>query len=203
MQLNRYLLLFLFLPAAIFMPPADSLSAGDNGVNNDPKILASGEGFVITSRDVDRLRNFLEENTPLRTTQEQYVRYALQSKLFAREALQKGLAGEEWKEYEPVKPEELLIFSDVYIEYIMDSYELDEAVIESYYHAFPERFLKDPDCEEVQERLREHGFLPGEWIRPLDEVRLDIRRLILQNKQRQVRELAFKELKDRYDALIH
>uniref|UniRef100_UPI0025C51B39 hypothetical protein n=1 Tax=Desulfonatronospira sp. TaxID=1962951 RepID=UPI0025C51B39 len=62
---------------------------------------------------------------------------------------------------------------------------------------------KDPDCEEVQERLREHGFLPGEWIRPLDEVRLDIRRLILQNKQRQVRELAFKELKDRYDALIH
>lgn len=191
-----------FLLTCSPMLQADSLNVKENS-REDPRVLASGQGFEITTRDVEMIRAFLEEHTPFRTSQDQYARHALQMNLFAREALSMGLAGEEWKNFEPDKAKELAIFSDVYVEYLKDSYQLDDLVIESYYHAFPEKFLKNPGSEEVREVLMERGFIPEDWIRPLDEVLGDIRAVLLRNKQRQILQAAFEDLKEKYDAVIH
>ncbi len=180
-----------------------ALSAWASQEAEDKELVASAQDLELTRDEVREIRSFLEENTPFRTSQEEYIKYALQMKLFAREALQQGLAGEEWSEHEPRNPKELYIFSDVYLEHILEQQKLDEAVIESYYHAFPERFLKDEDDPEVQERLDERGYIPDEWLKPLEEVRSEIRNRVLRSRLQEIREQAFQDLKKKYEARIH
>lgn len=209
--IRNHLYLYALSKAAIFLSVisvcmillASAQSTAGENKQQESRLVASGKGIEIKQDDVIRMEAFLEENTPFRIPQGELARYTLKMKIFAQEALQKGLAGEEWKAYQTSDPKEIFVFSDVYIEYLMDNYELDESVIVSYYRSFPERFLKDPESDEVKERLRERGYIPEDWLEPLDEVRQDIRAVILRNKQRQIREDAFNELKEKYEATIH
>jgi len=114
----------------------------------DDTVLAEGNGFMLTQRDVDKVREYYEK-TPVRTTSDEYIQGAFKIKIVAHEAMVRHLD----KELD-IEPDEMdtvetwLKLAELCYNKIRDEYPVSDLVIESYYRSFPERF-KEEGCAGV------------------------------------------------------
>lgn len=128
------------------------------------------------------------------TSPEELERLALRIKLFACEAIEKGLqpADIDFSVLETKKgvAGDERFLSDIslaesFIRHVADTYVVDSLVIESYYHSLPERFRDGP--------------WSGADIMPLDdELRETIRRIIFGSVRERIMRDIFNELKAKY-----
>jgi hypothetical protein len=150
-------------------------------------VIAAGKGFNLTQRDVDNVRAYYDK-TAIRTTDDEYVEGAFKIKIVAHEAMVRHLD----KELN-IPPEELdkveswLKLSELCYKKILEEYPVSELVIESYYRAFPERFV--PEGESVDQVQK-----------PLDvETRKKIRDIIISATNDVVLSETIEKLKKKYD----
>jgi len=106
----------------------------------DDALVASGKGFELTDKDVERVQEYYNE-TSVRTTSDEYRKGALKIKLFAHEALALGLY-KEWNvpDEDKFSVDYWIKLSEAYMKHLMELYPVSEPAIVSYYRAFPERF---------------------------------------------------------------
>lgn len=176
--------LLLSLAAA----PAISLAA-----EPEASIVASGDGeFVVRQQDVDAVKDFFEKNTPFRTTPKEYETYTIQVMLFAREAEKAGL--DLPPSFQPVSPMHAKVaLADLYAQLLLDNYKLDPTVAESYYAAYPERFLRSQDV------AVKTGEVWGESdLQPFDQVKDQIESTLKLTVKRRVVAEAFQRLTEQY-----
>lgn len=201
LRMNLELSIFRLIPflALIVLTGLEGAQAGENKKTEKAKteVVATAQGIQVTSKDVQAVKRFFEQNTPYRTSDEQYVQKTLEMKLFAREALENNLVKDEYTQMDQDSPKALYMYSQLYLDHLLGQYQLDPLVIESYYNAFPRRFLKkDEDIETGQK-------ISADQVVPLQKVGDKIKKHILRSKLKKIRSQAFEDLKEKYAADIH
>lgn len=168
----------LVLPSALFVlgilcwqaSGADNTTSPPKAALSEPVIVAEGkDGFRVTEKDVQELMDFFTTHTMFQTTEKEYRRYTVQTFLFAKEAERLGLAAGAQPLPEDPVPRRLAL-ANVYVEHRLQNLRLEPEAVQSYYRAFPERFLKDPGSEkwrsESKPVFEEVDLLPFEEVAP-------------------------------------
>ncbi|MEJ5365521.1 MAG: hypothetical protein WHS86_10490 [Desulfosoma sp.] len=175
-------------------PPTPPQGAPEAGV------VAEGEdGFRVTEKDVRDMIDFFSTHTMFQTSEKEYRRYTVQTFLFAREAeklrleLPEGMVPDD-----PVQKR--LALANAYVQYRLKIMKLEPEAIQSYYRAFPERFLKDPGAEKW--RTNPMPFITEEDVLPLSEVASHIEDFIRQQVKKRVEASVFQELMAAYRVAI-
>ena len=125
---------------------------------NDDHVLVQAQVFEILGRDVRKVREYFEQNTPFRTTDEQYLKYCVRQRLFLLEGKASGQFDEE--NILDLPMEEKVALQKRYISQLTDASEVDDATIASYYHAFPRRFMKESTDTPGEEATQSKGPEP-------------------------------------------
>ncbi len=171
--------------------------AGENTV------VVKGDGFEVTVGDVLKFKEFTEKSGPYRTSPREYRDYMVKLKLFALEAEamgitlpDKGSRSAEWS------IEDLLSFRALYLEKLLEDTPLDAMVIQSYYSAFPEKFLLNSmDDGRMHLQPRDIGLGENVELLPLDDrLKEDIRLRIQKVTVKRVEKQAFERLSEKYNA---
>jgi hypothetical protein len=183
--------LYLFL----MLINAASAIAGD-------VVVATGDGFVVYSRDIDVLKD-VYGTTGFETSSKEYTDAMLKIRLFAKEALALKLGGplvaddsgalSEQTEMTMDIFQKLLQMYGLYVSYIYDSYSVSDAAIESYYLSFPEKTTRSGDV------------LVNDFFRPdtLDEeMKRIIRAKLIKNRKPRLLADEFKRLSDKYHVKV-
>ncbi len=161
----------------------------------DP-LIAKGDGFEIRQSYVNRFQEFIEQGNE-KTTQAEYRKGALQLKLFALEAermnldtslLEKELGEKEDEISEDESFEQEVKLRYLYFKNILDTYVLDDLIIESYYYAHPNMFADEN---------YESGYIPLDM-----GVQEDIRGRIVGKMYRKILQKEMEELKKKYHVEI-
>jgi hypothetical protein len=163
----------------------------------DPgNVVASGDGILVTRDDVQAMRAYFETRTPFRTTEQEYARYTVQVRLFAEEAIRMKMHEGMEIDEKNLTVEDLLTLAQRYMKHIFDQYPVDERVLESYYRAFPEKFLKE-DVPLSPAQARKETLSPDQLV-PYEEAKDRIRKIILTGKQKQIVSETFQKLSEKY-----
>lgn len=163
------------------------------------KVLASGKGFEVTQEFVQGVRSFYEQRG-FSTTRQEILKAALRLKLFALESKEKGLIPEIPKGASDQSISELVRIYEGYIWQEMLDYPLESKVVESYYHSYPYKFLREQDSQGHQSAAGQlQGAVDEEDLRPLDQELQDkIRMHIVKAKRRQIVTSRFEQLQEKY-----
>lgn len=147
--------------------------------------VATGDGFVITQEDVDKLNAYAMSQN-FGSTEEQHRQAALRLKLFSMEARALGLTAKDAEGKEETVPG-MVVLAEKYLDNLIREYPLSEAAVKSYYLAHPEKFLRQTTT------MAEDRFLP------LDEnLKEKIRLKILMAKRKTIADQAVEDLKEKY-----
>lgn len=179
---------------------ADNTPSSPKAAPSEPAIVAEGkDGFRVTEKDVQELMDFFTTHTMFQTTEKEYRRYTVQTFLFAKEAERLGLAaGEQPLPEDPVARR--LALANVYVEHRLQNLKLEPEAVQSYYRAFPERFLKDPGAEKW--RSESKPFFEEADLLPLEEVAPQIEAFIRGQMRKRVEAWAFQDLLVAYQVAI-
>jgi len=190
------LILVVLSPYAPCNAWASEHTTGASNPSSEPALVAEGkDGFRVTERDVQQLTDFFTNHTMSQTTEKEYRRYTVQTFLFAREAERLGLGSEhQTLPQEPIAKQ--LALANIYLEHRLLSLQLEREAIQSYYRAFPERFLKDASAEKW--RADPRAFIEEEDILPLEQVAPQIEAFIRARLRKRVEAMAFQELMTAY-----
>jgi len=174
------LLAIVFSMVAVIGNQSMSMAAED-------VVIAVGKGFKLTQGDVDKVRAYYDK-TAIRTTDDEYVEGAFKIKIVAHEAMARQLDKElNIPPAELDKVESWLKLSELCYKQILEEYPVSDLVIESYYRAFPERFI-------------EEGGSVDPVQKPLDaETRKKIRNIIVSASNDAVLSETIENLKKKYD----
>lgn len=147
-------------------------------------VVAEGDGFVVTTKDVEAIRAYMKHEHKFDSSFEQHVKVALQIYLFAEEAKSIGIE----PKYEGDKKggkglARLMPFFRAYRDYLVENYLFSDIVIESYY-------LTHPKWISEKEGM---GYLPLD-----DQVKEGIRKRLMEMKKGAVMLDAFKRLMRKY-----
>ncbi|MGQ9671222.1 MAG: hypothetical protein ACUVWY_13845 [Desulfosoma sp.] len=166
----------------------------------DTTVIAEGqEGFRVTQKDVQDLIDFFTTHTMFQTNEKEYRRYTVQTFLFAREAERLGLvATQETLPQEPI-PKQLAL-AEIYLAHRLQNLQLEPEAIQSYYRAFPERFLKDSGAEKW--RSSPQPILTEDDLLPLEQVASQIDAFFRGQMKRTVEGAAFQELMVHYQVVM-
>lgn len=145
------------------------------------KPLAKGDGIVITSKEVAALTRFYYDRG-FKVAKSQELPGALRVLLLAREAYLKGL-DPEVHELDFSEAETMVRLRNLYLQKVLEDYPVSSRVIESYYHAHPERY--------------EHQF-----VRLNRDTREEIAWIIRRAKSRTLEAQALEDLKNKYNVRI-
>ncbi len=181
-----FVLLFLALSS-----PSVAAEKADPG-----NVVATGDGIRVTRDDVQAMRAYFEQRTPFRTTDQEYARYTVQVRLFAEEAIRMKMDEGMEIDENNLTVEDLLTLSQRYMKHVFDQYPVDERVLESYYRAFPEKFLKE-DVPLSPAQAQKETLSPDQMV-PYEEARDRIRKIILSGKQKQIVSETFQKLSEKY-----
>lgn len=147
--------------------------------------VATGDGFVITQEDVDKLNAYAMSQN-FGSTEEQHRQAALRLKLFSMEAKALGLTAKDAEGKEETVPG-MVALAEKYLDNLIREYPLSEAAVKSYYLAHPEKFLRQTTT------MAEDRFLP------LDEgLKEKIRLKILMAKRKAIADQAVEDLTEKY-----
>jgi len=187
-RINLYLFLMLMT--------AGSAMAGD-------AIVATGDDFIIYSRDIDVIKDFYGPSG-FETSSKEYINAMLKIRLFAKEAMVMKLGGPLTAvevDAQPMQSEmtmdrfqKLLQAYSLYVTYIYDHYPVSDAAIESYYLAFPEKTARSGEAS-----------LSGDFFRPdtLDEeMKKMIRSRLIQNRKPGLLTDEFNRLCEKYHVKV-
>lgn len=169
-----------------------SILLGGTGiiVASERVVLATGNGFEITSEELEELKVYMRDQRQFESTEAQHLKVAIQIHLFAEEARSLGIDGEETSKEED-NLSDLMRLSTTYVHYLLDNYQIDDLTIQSYYLAHPGRF----EAASGSETKEGSG-------RPDDDQRGYIRNIILKAKKAEILESSFQGLKKKYDVRI-
>ncbi len=175
-------------------------NTGSSQAASEPSVVAEGrDGFRVTERDVQELIEFFTTHTMFQTTEKEYRRYTVQTFLFAREAERLGLISEKQElPHEPVPRR--LAMANIYLEHRLRNLQLEPEAVQSYYRAFPERFLKDPGAEKWKSQPTPP--IEPEDLLPFDEVAPQIEGFIRDQLRRRVEAFAFEDLMTAYQVVM-
>lgn len=170
------------------------------GPTPDSMVIAEGqEGFRVTQKDVQELMDFFTTHTMFQTNEKEYRRYTVQTFLFAREAERLRLvASQETLPQEPI-PKQLAL-AEIYLAHRLQNLQLEPEAIQSYYRAFPERFLKDSNAEKW--RANPRPMISEDDLLPLEQVASRIDAFFRGQMKRKVERAAFQELMVHYQVVM-
>ena len=115
----------------------------------DDKLLARGDGFQVMGEQVREFKKLMEEATPIITTEREYTRMLAAMYAAALESRSLGIVSFE-ESVEDLTLERLVEIRNIHSQHILADMAISDTVIESYYHAFPRRFLMEgPEQEPV------------------------------------------------------
>lgn len=150
-------------------------------------LIAEGKGFRLTQGDVNKVIDYYEK-VGIRTTGEESVEGTFKIKIVAHEAMVRHLD----KELN-IPPEEIdtveswLKLSELCYKKILEEYPISDLVIESYYRAFPERFIEEGESVDPIQK-------------PMDpETRKKIRDIVVSAKNDAILSEITDQLKKKYD----
>jgi len=152
-------------------------------------IVAEGDGFVISQQDIADIQAYFSERG-FESNEREYVSGALKLFLFAEEAAADGLAAKpdaslSGKE----KVERLYKLHKLYANHLIESYPLSKEAIESYFLAYPEKFVNSESLfDEDRKQVYAQDTEKKEWIR----------NKILAAKKSRLLENEFQRLKEKY-----
>lgn len=161
----------------------------DMCISADNDVLAVGDEFELTQKDVEAIKNFYEK-TNIRTTDQEYQKTTLRVKLFAKESVVLGLDKEI-----SILPDEkdsaifLLKLQSAYIKHVLGSYPVSDVVIESYYRTFPYRFTTGPDAKPVSK---------DSPVPINSEIKIKAREIIIDAIRKRIESEAEEKLKEKY-----
>jgi hypothetical protein len=169
----------------------------------DDVIVATGDGFVVYSQDIDVLKDVYGESG-FETTPQEYMNAMLKVRLFAKEAMALKLGGPLVSgdaEAQLVQAEmtrdrfqKLLQFYGLYVAYVYDHYPVGDAAIESYYLAFPEKTTRSGEANSAADFFRSDT---------LDEEKKEmIRSKLMQNRKPGLLAEEFKRLSEKYHVKV-
>lgn len=164
--------------------------------------MATGDGFVVYSRDIDVLKD-VYGTTGFETSSKEYTDAMLKIRLFVKESLALKLGG-------PLVADDsgalsvqtemtvdilqgLLQMYSLYVSYVYDRYPVSDVAIESYYLAFPEKTTRSGEV------------LVNDFFRPdtLDEeMKKMIRARLIQNRKPGLLADEFKRLSEKYHVKV-
>lgn len=165
-------------------------------------VVATGDGFVVYSRDIDVLKD-VYGTTGFETSSKEYTDAMLKIRLFVKESLALKLGG-------PLVADDsgalsvqtemtvdilqgLLQMYSLYVSYVYDRYPVSDVAIESYYLAFPEKTTRSGEV------------LVNDFFRPdtLDEeMKKMIRARLIQNRKPGLLADEFKRLSEKYHVKV-
>ncbi len=145
------------------------------------RLLAKGDGIELTAGDVSRVIGHFAE-MDIFVQQHAELQGTLRLRLFAEEALALGLDSD-LKEVDPMDVDQIMNLRNKYLKHIMEEFPVSALVVESYYHAHPERFEHQgvPLDRDTREQIS--------WI---------VRRANLQKLQ----DKAYEKLLEKYDVVF-
>jgi hypothetical protein len=166
-------------------------------------IVATGDGFVVYSQDIDILKDVYGESG-FETTPQEYMNAMLKIRLFAKEAMALNLGGplaSDDAADQPMQAEmtkdrfqKLLQFYGLYAAYVYDHYPVGDAAIESYYLAFPEKTTRSGEANSAADFFRS-DTLDG-------EKKEMIRSKLMQNRKPGLLAEEFKRLSEKYHVKV-
>ncbi len=179
MCLNSFvLIMWLFSPHKALMA-ADAES----------QVVASApDGFTVTATQVEEMKKFFTENTPVEAPDTEMERYTVCAYLLAREAERQGLSLPQ--DFQPLAPvHTVLARAQSYFDLTVTHYLLDPLVVESYYKAHFEEYVAQG----------QDASLAEDWQKGLSpEVQQRIRQDLLQHKQKEIASTLCDDLKKKY-----
>lgn len=192
----------LFILLAFLCPLGPWSAWGSEAPGDEPTsiVIAEGqEGFRVTQKDVQDLIDFFTTHTIFQTNEKEYRRYTVQTFLFAREAERLGLmASQEALPQERI-PKQLAL-AEIYLAHRLQNLQLDPEAIQSYYRAFPERFLKDSSAEKWL--ANPQPVITEDDLFPLEQVAPQIDAFFRRQLKKKVEGAAFQELMAHYQVVI-
>ncbi len=193
------LLGFFFIGLIAIQPGIADTSTPTKG-SPSPHVVARGDdGFVVTEADVQEFIQYFKEKSAFQTTKEEYQRYTIQTLLFAQEAEKLGLKPRENFQSEG-KVSRLIHLANLYLEHRLEELTLDQDILESYYRAFPEKFLKNPSESKWMKYPR--PLIKESDLKPFSEVRGQIERKLKRAVRKQMERRAYEELLRAYHVAL-
>ncbi|MBN2420124.1 MAG: hypothetical protein JXL81_12120 [Deltaproteobacteria bacterium] len=124
---------FLFLLVLFFC-----IGAMDVYASESTSLVAEGDGFVITNRDVEAIEAYMQREHDFVSSNEQHVKVTVQIYLFAEEGKRIGIKPKYRKGEKDVSEfAQLIGYFMAYKDYVLENYVFDDIVIESYYLSHP------------------------------------------------------------------
>lgn len=192
LEMRRRFLFIGIIGIALLFCPLFGASAEDekaSAAEKSPLVVARGDGFVVTTADMERVREVLKAKN-YETVPSGYRNTVLEIRLFAKEAEAMGLeVSIEGGVGDAFDRETAL--AQAYFSQMMEDYPLEKGAVETYRLANPDKFQYYDEAAKSYQ------------IKPLDEaLRKEIRNIILAAKMLKLRMEAFERLKKKYDVVL-
>ena len=191
--LNKYIVLsVLMLTGMLLFGQIEARSEDAANDQDGQKLLAVGDGIELTLDEVNALKEFSEAGGMF-TNMEEYRKTALEFELYAEEALKRGLGDEIPEDIEPNDhfARKHYLANKYLWEVVMEEYPLPDVAIESYYNANPSRYSEYSEEDNAY-------VMP-----PMSEAdRLEIRKIIMAAKTKDVRAEEYEKLKRKYNVKL-
>lgn len=183
---HRYTILFLVMWML--------LAAAASGAEKTT-VLARGDGFVVTSEDIDAQKSYFKERG-FESNDREHLNVAIKMRVFALEAKKLGLIAYDFEASGPSAKEMVDRYNkaaNIYMDHVMANFPISDAAIETYYLAYPEKFLKNRDPK------NQIAFVTPDDVYPLDEkLKQEIRDHLIQFRRPEIMENEFIRLKKAY-----
>ncbi len=167
----------------------------------EDKIVASGDGIEVSKGFVQSLGAFYEQKG-MTTDYKELRKGAVRMRIFAAEAQKEGLVDEVPQGEAEQDIAKLLSIQNKYIQEELKKQEVEDRVVESYYHANPRRFVKK-ESESNSTAGPDSGVdmpLTDEDLQPLDEDLADkLKAFIRRSKRKEIADNLFQELEKKYN----
>lgn len=162
-------------------------------------VVAQGDGFVITTDDIEAQKEFFREKG-FESNDKEHLNVAIKMRMFALEAKKLGLVSFDFEASGPSVKDMVDRYNKaaiIYMNHVMEHFPISDAAIETYYLAYPEKFLKERDPKGILE------FVTPDDLMPLDEnLRKQIRAHLVRFRRPEILENEFVRLKEVYHVSI-
>lgn len=158
-------------------------------------VLARGDGFIVTTEDIDAQKSYFKERG-FESNGKEHLNVAIKMRVFALEAKKLGLIAYDFEARGPSAKEMVDRYNkaaNIYMEHVMANFPISDAAVETYYLAYPGKFLKKRDQQDKIE------FVTPDDVYPLDEkLKKEIRDHLVQFRRPEIMENEFIRLKKAY-----